>query len=102
MNSVTLTNDVGGTGELPVGLYRVEVVSSHRDSETGRWVRGRLLDPRDVEAARAAGTTGYTPGHYLKYAATNPDLYAGAVKAAAAFDPALVTFHADDFTPDAG
>lgn len=97
LNSVSLSNDVGGTSELPVGNYRVKVTRHWTDGEIGDRCAGFLLDPQDIETSRIAGTTGYTPDDYQ---AVNPNLYQSAVDAAAIFNPRLVYFAADDFTPD--
>jgi hypothetical protein len=100
-STVTVVNDVGGTTVLPkTEAYRVEVSSSRFDRETGRIVYGRLIDADQVAIARKAGTTGFSPDDYKKYANTNPNLYTEAVAARANFDPARVTFPVADFTPD--
>ncbi len=100
LNTVSIKNDVGGTGELPIGNYRVQITKTWHDYETGQRCIATLLDPKDIEVSRKAGTTGYTADHYLKYKDKNPSLYADAVKAAKEYDPSTVYFFADDFTPD--
>ncbi len=94
LNSVSITNDVGGTSEIPVGIYRVRVT---RVVGRGRLV-GELLDIKDIAKSRKAGTTGSKPDDYKKYLDVNPSLYHNAVKAAAEFNPAIVYFMESDFT----
>lgn len=60
-NAVHIHNDVGGTGELPPGRYKVRVDRSWDDYETGVRVVGTLIEEADIEIAIAAGTTGYAP-----------------------------------------
>jgi hypothetical protein len=100
INSVLIKNDVGGTSELPVGSYRVRITKTWGDYETGQRCVGVLLDPKDIERSRRAGTTGKKPDDYKRYP-NNPELYARAVEAVASFDPSIVYFVASDFTPDA-
>jgi hypothetical protein len=78
-NGLYMSNDVGGTGELPPGRYRVEVTKTWHDYETGNRCHGKLLDPEAVAIARKAGTTGYRDRK------TNPPV----------FDPSKVYFNAD-------
>lgn len=58
---VTLTNDMGGTQEMPKGRYKVRIVEAWEDDETGQRMRGELLDEKAVAKARKAGTTPFTP-----------------------------------------
>jgi hypothetical protein len=91
---VSVTNDVGGTSALPVGRYAVRITKGWDDYETGRRLIGELLDPKDIETARKAGTTGRTPEEYVKYGADHVEK---AKKAAADFNPKIVYFHGDEF-----
>lgn len=93
INSVTITNNVGGTTELPAGNYRVRITKVR-----GLRCIGVLLDPKDVLLAKATGTSEFSPEHYRDQFPKAPHLYADALKAAAAFDPSIVYFSADDFT----
>jgi hypothetical protein len=81
--AVCIHNDAGGTTELPPRRYRVGVVRSFEDYETGRRMVGRLLDDADLALARAAGTT------------SSPTK-------AAQFLPAVVYFDAGVFEPEVG
>lgn len=60
-NAVRFNNDVGGTYELPPGRYRVALLRSFEDYETGTRMVGILLDEADIETATKVGTTGYAP-----------------------------------------
>lgn len=66
-DTVEIINDVGGTSWLPDGAYRVRVLSSLYDYETGIRFIGELLDERDIAVARRVGTTGFLPEDYRKY-----------------------------------
>jgi hypothetical protein len=95
--SVHITNNVGGTAYLPVGYYRVRLLESWYDDETGMRCIGELLDPKDIETARKAGTTRFTPEDYRKYGQKR---YEETAKAAREFNPARIHFYRDDFTAD--
>ncbi len=58
ITSVSIHNDQGGTGFLPPGRYRVQVVRAWEDDEIGGRAEGILLDEADVRLATVAGTTG--------------------------------------------
>lgn len=60
-DAVYITNDVGGTTELPPGRYRVALERSWDDYETGIRMVGRLVEESDIEIATRAGTTGHAP-----------------------------------------
>lgn len=92
--TVSVTNNVGGHSSLPVGRYPVRITKAWEDYETGRRLIGELLDPKDIETARKAGTTPYTPEHYVKCGADHVEKVK---KALAEFDPKTVYFHGDDF-----
>lgn len=96
--TVSVTNDVGGHSSLPLGRYPVRITKTWDDYETGRRMIGELMFPKDIETARKAGTTGYTPEHYAKKC--NAEFVENVKKALAAFDPKTVYFHGDDFTTD--
>ena len=98
LNSVLIVNDVGGTVDLPLGTYRVRLLRSVYDYETGVNCTGQLLNPDDIQKARAAGTTGFRPDDYRKY---GNEHYKRTLKAADEFDPSRVYFSDWDFTPDA-
>lgn len=95
--TVSVTNDVGGHSSLPTGRYAVRITKSWDDYETGRRLIGELLDPKDIETSRKAGTTGHTPESYAKYGAGHVEKVK---KAAAEFDPKTVYFHGDEFQKD--
>lgn len=99
LNSVSIKNDVGGTTELPIGIYRVRITNIWRDYEVGQRCVGVLLNGNDILVAKKTGTTGYTPEYYKQKYPTNPELYQDALKAASGFDPSIVYFVAEDFTP---
>ena len=96
--SLSITNDVGGTTHLPVGQYRVRLLRSWYDYETGIRCIGRLLDPDNIAIARRTGTTGFRPDDYSKYGRRH---YERTRVAAREYDPARVYFHLDEFTPHA-
>jgi hypothetical protein len=81
LNSVSITNDVGGTSELPVGNYRVKVTKAWGDYEIGGRGIGVLLNEKDIKKSRKAGTT---PWKEKK----------------GEFDPSIVYFSLNDFTAD--
>lgn len=56
---VGIINDSGGSSELPVGTYRVEVTRGWHDYEIGGRMEGLLLDDADVEIAREAARTDF-------------------------------------------
>lgn len=99
LNGVCIRNDVGGTGELPVGTYRVRIVRSWHDEEIGWRCVGELLDAADVEASRRAGMTGYSPEHYKRYGVEH---YVDVLRASREFDPGRVYFPLHDFRRDTG
>jgi len=88
VKSLSVTNDVGGTTTVN-GRFRVSVLSSSYDYETGKHYKVRLLDSNDVETVHAKATTGFTPDSYKQYMKVNPDLYYSALKAQKEFDPSL-------------
>ncbi len=96
---VWIVNDVGGTSFLPAWRYRVRILKSWYDYETGTRCIGRLLDPADVATARLTGTSGFKPEDYRKYGDKN---YEQTRLAAAQFNPAQVYFSSSDFIPDPG
>ena len=53
---VQISNDLGGTSELPDGRYKVGLVT-----RSGRGLKGVLVEGKDLEVARKAGTTGAPP-----------------------------------------
>lgn len=57
---ICINNDLGGTQELPPGRYRVKLEKSWDDYEIGGRCIGTLVDKKDIEIARKAGTTGFT------------------------------------------
>ncbi len=95
---LSILNDVGGTAELPTGNYRVRLLTSWYDYETGTRCIGELIDLKDIATALEVGTTGYTPEDYRKYGEEHLER---TFKAAHEFDPGRVYFHEDDFIPDA-
>jgi len=95
--TISIINDAGGTTDLPPGTYRVRLLEHWYDDETGIRCIGELLDERDIETARRAGTTGYKPEDYLKYSRA---MFEKTRKAAETFDPRRVYFCFDDLTPE--
>lgn len=55
---VSITNEAGGTTDLPEGLYRFQVNAMWDDEECGVRMRGTLLDPDAIALARSLGSTG--------------------------------------------
>jgi hypothetical protein len=96
--SLSIRNDVGGSAYLPPGRYRIRLLRTTYDYETGWRCTGDLLDHAQIEIARNVGTTGFTPDDYGKYGL---ERVAAVFDAAQQFNPARVYFHLDDFTPDA-
>src|SRR4051812_28228290 len=87
-----ITNDVGGTTQLPAGTYRVRLLEYWYDDEIGIRCVGELLGPADVEVPGKGGTTGFPPGDYRRYG----DEFVTRVQAAArTFDPRRVYFSLD-------
>lgn len=87
INRFTIINDVGGTTNV-TRQVKAKVTKKWDDYETGHNFAGNLLDGTDIEAAKEAGTTGYTPENYKD----NPDLYSQAVKAYNTFNPRKIYF----------
>jgi len=90
--SVCITNDVGGTENLPKGRYRVRLTKQWNDYETGQVLHGELIEKDDIAKARKAGTTPWTPEHYRKEYPANPGLALRAAKAKKEFNPKKVFF----------
>lgn len=61
-----ISNDLGGTQEMPAGRYRVRLEKSWDDYEIGGRCIGFLVDAKDIETARKVGTTGYTEADLVK------------------------------------
>lgn len=74
---VTFSNDVGGTEFMPAGRFRVRIVKTFEDYETGQVVHGELLEAKDRARAKKAGTTGFAKGKR--------------------YDPRVVHFYAREF-----
>lgn len=87
-------NDVGGSCELPPGVYRVKVTKAWDDYETGQRCIGKLLDPKDIETARKTGTIDVS-----KYPA-NVVEQARERKAKTSFDPSIVYFQGTQLEAD--
>ena len=58
--SVTFDNDVGGTSTLE-GEFKVKVIKSWDDYETGKRMWGNLIDPKDIETVENKRKTNYEP-----------------------------------------
>jgi hypothetical protein len=93
--TLTILNDVGGSEQLPTGNYRVRLITSWFDYETGVRCIGELIDLEDIETALQTGTTGFTPEDYRQY---GEEHYERTRMAVHEFDPGRVYFSEDDFT----
>lgn len=97
LNSSMIINNVGGSTALPAGSYRVALIESSYDDETGIRCTGELLENDDIALARRIGTTTFTPEDYRKY---GKERYEQVLKASRNFEPQIVYFGGDDFVPD--
>lgn len=95
ISDIMIFNDVGGSSFLPPGRYKVRVVHGFDDYETGVRLHGELLDEKDIEIARKAGTTGYAGK--VKGARSGLELIDRDQKK---FNPKKVYFSGRDFEPE--
>jgi len=94
---VSISNNVGGTKELPKGRYKVEIIHGFYDYEVGTRLHGRLLDPEQIAISRKTGEV-FKPEWEGQ---TLPDGHAEtAIETRKIFDPSLVMFHSNDFFPE--
>lgn len=100
--SVTIKNDIGGSGKLPKGRYLVRIVKEWDDDETGQVLHGVLLDEKDIEKARKAGTTPWTAEHYRREYPKNPKLCEEVAQAKKTFNPKVVYFSEHSCEPMEG
>jgi hypothetical protein len=61
LKKVCIENDLGGTEILPKGKYKIIVTKQWDDYECGIRGIGTLVNKKDIEVSRKAGTTIYTP-----------------------------------------
>ena len=93
LGSVSFSNNVGGTSEVPAGSYRVEVIGGFHDYECGQVIHARLLDPEQIEAVRKIGEV-HQPEWTAKGTSKIPSGRAEtAMQTDMVFDPSFVMFH---------
>ena len=86
-NQIEFDNNVGGTVILE-GKFKVKLTSDGgEDYETGITFIGKLFRKSDIEKARKAGTTAFTPENYKHF---EKSMYEGIVQAFQNFDPRKV------------
>lgn len=95
ISNIMILNDVGGSSFLPPGRYKVRVTYGFDDDETGRRLHGELVDEKDIEISRKAGTTGHAKEG--KRARTGLELIDPDQRE---FNPKKIYFQGKDFEPE--